>query len=85
MTAKAGFARRHRLEIVCSILLLHNEGPRRKTQIMKEGNLSFLQLQRYLDFLTEKGLISHDGGLYRITGRGTRFLEAYRELEALLA
>jgi len=69
-----------------------NEGAK-KTHIMYQCNLSFKQLHAYLDFLVAIGFLKSDasqiGGksdslLFETTGKGKAFIEAYRNLRALL-
>lgn len=55
-----------------------------KTQIMYKANLSFFQLNEYLAFLLENGLINQSNiegkEVYCITTKGLNFLSRYREL-----
>ena len=79
--------RRDRLFIIAEILEIAQEGAL-KTQIMYRGNLSFTQLNEYLNFLTERRLlkiIEEDGKkLYTTTRRGIKYLKNYREIKSLL-
>jgi predicted transcriptional regulator len=67
-------------------------GGKTKTCIMRKCNLSFRQLQAYLAFLKEKGLLKvelHKGKseperVYVTTERGLAFLKAYGNLKATL-
>jgi len=76
---------RTRLEIVASILKVASNGAL-KTHIMYKANLSHRQLERYLGFLEERGLLAQgvdeDMGsrIYRITERGFDFLREYSHL-----
>jgi len=63
----------------------------KKTQLMYGCNMSFKQLEAYLNVLTEKKLIHkrvHDGSkdsvIYEITKKGHSFLRYYGSLKALL-
>jgi predicted transcriptional regulator len=60
-----------------------------KTQIMYRANLSFLQLNEYLPFLLETGLITQttvEGReVYTVTAKGLGFLRRHRELQKMLA
>jgi len=50
----------------------------RKTRIMYQANLSFVQLEKYLHALLEKGLLGYDGdSCYFITEKGLEFLKLY--------
>jgi len=84
---KVGFMHRSRMEIVAAILRV-SKGGARKTHIMYRCNLSFRQLEAYLDFLTNSGLvreISKSGSsVFEITDKGAAFLQAYNTLKALL-
>jgi predicted transcriptional regulator len=59
-----------------------------KTQIMYKANLSFTQLNDYLDFLLNKGFIMQTGSdgkeVYVITEKGVDFLQVHNELVRLL-
>jgi predicted transcriptional regulator len=62
-----------------------------KTQIMYKANLSFTQLNDYLDFLLNNGFItqasrtsSDSKEVYVITEKGVDFLQVHRELVRLL-
>jgi predicted transcriptional regulator len=80
-------ARRDRLYIMGEILETARDGSL-KTQIMYRANLSFAQLNEYLSFLLEVGLLketSDDGkAIYRTTRKGVRFLQNYYEIRNLL-
>jgi predicted transcriptional regulator len=73
---------RTRVEILASILKVASSGAL-KTHIMYKANLSHRQLERYLGFLEERGLlaqgIDEDMGnrIYRITDKGSDFLREY--------
>ena len=73
---------RTRVEILASILKVASNGAL-KTHIMYKANLSHRQLERYLGFLEERGLlaqgIDEDMGnrIYRITNKGCDFLREY--------
>lgn len=57
--------------------------PTVKTRLMYGCYLSYSQLQKYLEYLTEKGLLRH-GSKYQTTEKGFKFLEIYKQLEAML-
>lgn len=79
--------RRDRLYIMGKILEIVRDGCL-KTQIIYRANLSFVQLNEYLDFLLEVGLlkeISEDGkSVYMATQKGVRFLRNYYKIRDLL-
>jgi len=48
--------RRSEIEIISKILHLSKNGAR-KTEILYQGNLSYMQLQSYLSYLIEKNIL----------------------------
>jgi predicted transcriptional regulator len=80
------FGNRTRVEILASILQVAGNGTI-KTHIMYKANLSHKQLEKYIGFLEEKGLIGQvvdeggDGGhMYRVTEKGYEFLKEYSHI-----
>lgn len=73
---------RNSIEIGASILLVAREGAK-KTRIMYSANLSYGQLNRYLQLLTATGLLAHDGPKrgYKTTERGIVYLRQYSDYE----
>jgi len=71
------FKKRDRATIIADILksVRFNQKGRRKTNIMQTANLSFDQLNKYLDLLLINGYIIVDGHMYKPTSRGLEFLE----------
>lgn len=83
---------RHRgsLDVIADILEASHVRAR-KTYLMYRCNLSFKQLEHYLDFLLKKKLLRavvEDGdrnpGLFEITDRGREFLKVYKGLKGLM-
>lgn len=81
---------RGRIDIIANILKEAIDGAK-KTQIMYRCNLSFRQLQIYLNLLIEKNFLQvvHAKGsgsieFFEITGKGTAFLKAYKNISVLL-
>ena len=72
------FRKRDRATIIADILksIKHNPQGRRKTNIMQSANLSFDQMNKYLDLLLRNGYIIADGDMYKPTSRGLEFLES---------
>ena len=75
--------RRSSMEIIADMLRLGEAG---KTEIMYSVNMSYFQLQKYLNFLLERGLIDkvklgNPSVTYRVTKKGLRIL---RSIDALL-
>jgi len=72
------FKKRDGAEIIADILKAVGESSKgkRKTNIMQSANLSYDQVNKYLDLLLRNGyVILDDGFVYKPTGRGLRFLE----------
>ena len=77
-------SRRSSLEIIADMLRLGEAG---KTEIMYSVNMSYFQLQKYLGFMLERGLIDrvalgNPSVTYRVTMKG---LEVLRSIDALLS
>jgi len=79
--------RRDRLYIIAEILEIAKEGTL-KTQIMYRANLSFTQLNDYLNFMLKTNLLDknlqNDKEVYKATEKGMDFLQRYREITELL-
>jgi predicted transcriptional regulator len=75
--------RRDQISIIANILDKAQEGAR-KTQIMYAANLSFTQLNEYITFLLDQGLIRQhkvdNKEIYIATVRGVIFAKMYSEL-----
>ncbi|MBN1368921.1 MAG: hypothetical protein JW954_01630 [Dehalococcoidaceae bacterium] len=70
--------RRSSLEIIADMLRLGEAG---KTEIMYSVNMSYFQLQKYLNFLLERGLIDrvalgNPSVTYRVTKKGLGVLRS---------
>jgi predicted transcriptional regulator len=81
---------RGRFDIMANILNTATSGAK-KTQLMYQCNMSFKQIETYLNLLTEKKLLNkrvHNGSkdliVYEITDKGQSFLQVYHSLKALL-
>jgi predicted transcriptional regulator len=79
--------RRDRLLILAEILDIAKEGSL-KTQIMYRANLSFAQLNEYLDVLLNVKLVglmeNKEKNVYKTTPKGLQYLQNYREIIELL-
>ncbi|HVP40809.1 MAG TPA: winged helix-turn-helix domain-containing protein [Candidatus Krumholzibacteriaceae bacterium] len=79
--------RRDRLYILAEILDIAKEGSL-KTQIMYRANLSFTQLNEYLDLLLSMKLVglTEDRAktIYKTTPKGLQYLQNYKEIIELL-
>ncbi|NIR86750.1 transcriptional regulator [Candidatus Bathyarchaeota archaeon] len=87
---KSSSSHRSQIDIIARILQVAVEGAK-KTHIMYGCNLSFRQLQTYLDLLLDRGLlktVSETGGsnpvFFQTTVRGKNFLNVYQDLRGLL-
>ncbi len=68
--------RRSSIEVIADMLRLGEAG---KTEIMYSANMSYFQLQKYLAFLLDRGLIdqvavARSGATYRVTEQGAKLL-----------
>ena len=75
--------RRSSLEIIADMLRLGEAG---KTEIMYSVNMSYFQLQKYLGFLLDRGLIDrvqlgNPSVTYRVTKKG---IEVLRSIDGLM-
>jgi len=80
--------RRGRFEIIGEILSLAADGAggAAKTSIVYRANLNFNIANRYLNMLLQEGLVRVVGGStvkYRITERGLKFLDVYKNLKGM--
>jgi predicted transcriptional regulator len=79
--------RRDKLKIIAQILEAAKE-PTLKTQIMYKANLSFEQLNEYLEFMTNLDLLeklaARRKDLYRTTQKGAEFAVRFDEITQLL-
>jgi predicted transcriptional regulator len=82
------FAKRGRLEIIREILTISRK-PAKKTFILYRCNLSFSQLQKYLEYLISHNLLSNsksDGKTFFLaTEKGIEFLQEYERLNNLFS
>ena len=89
---KKSLLHRSRVDIIANILHVAETGAK-KTHIMYQCNLSYRQLNIYLDFLIEKDLLRHsrtktpendDTNTYQTTEKGRAFMQAYRSIRVIL-
>ena len=76
---------RSRTDIIAMILQAAMAGAT-KTRLMYSAYLSYAQIQEYLEFLREKGLILYEEGVqqYKLTEKGLHFLRVYDEISELV-
>ncbi|BFH74108.1 winged helix-turn-helix domain-containing protein [Sulfurisphaera javensis] len=80
--------KRDQFEIMADILENVRQGYGSKSALMKNANLSFSILRKYLDYLKEKGYIEEKDNSYIITDKGLDLLNrlnSVRKLEFQLA
>jgi len=79
--------RRDKLCIIAEVLEISKEGLL-KTQVMYRANLSFTQLNDYLEFMLKINLLEkllvNDKDTYQATAKGLDFLERYSECAELV-
>jgi predicted transcriptional regulator len=75
------------MEILASILKVAGNRTL-KTHIMYKANLSFRQLERYLNFLETNGLLARtmddDTLMFQVTEKGNEFLKDYARISTYL-
>jgi len=78
---------RNRLEIIADILEVAKVG-QLKTRILYDGNLNFVQLNKYLALMIKMGFLEvntdNEKRIYRTTNRDFKYLESYEEISSLL-
>ncbi|MDH5462461.1 MAG: winged helix-turn-helix domain-containing protein [Candidatus Bathyarchaeota archaeon] len=91
MAKKSLVLQRSRWDIMATVLEIAKR-PESKTHVMYRANLSFRQLERYLELLLEKGFLkvleasqSRAAKLFVTTEKGLSFLEAYHRLEEIVS
>jgi predicted transcriptional regulator len=77
---------RGRTDIISTILQSAMHGAT-KTRLMYSAFLSYAQIQEYIQFLTERQLISFsaENGEYKLTEKGLHFLRVYEEISEIIA
>jgi len=81
--------RRSEMEIIAEILTLTQNGAK-KTEILYKGYLSYNQLNKYINFLIEKDILSEknvqnngsSSKFYFVTNRGNEFLKDINKILA---
>lgn len=78
---------RTKVEILASILRVASNRTL-KTHIMYKANLSFRQLERYLNVLETNGMLArtivNDTLMFQVTEKGTEFLKDYARISTYL-
>ncbi|MFC1925750.1 winged helix-turn-helix domain-containing protein [Chloroflexota bacterium] len=78
--------RRSNIEVIADILRLGQAG---KTEIMYSANMSYRQLQKYLEFLVQHGFVDvmevgNPITVYKVNERGLRLLNSIENLLEIL-
>ena len=57
-----------------------------KTRLMYGAYVSYEQIQEYITFLQEKGLVMYEEGVqhYKLTEKGLHFLHVYEQISELI-
>ncbi len=76
-------SRRDRAQILAEILLLCNN-QKRKSNIRSKADLSYKELLKHLDYLTQLDMLERNKHYYVTTKKGNEFLEGYVYLKKLL-
>jgi predicted transcriptional regulator len=81
--------RRSPIEMVCDVLGVLSDGPKRPTHILYKANMSWRVLSSYLDYLIDKGMVEKDNDegkrmVYRLTEKGRSILDRYEDLRLSL-
>ncbi len=80
---------RNSIDIASHVLEAANGGAS-KTKIMYRELLSYNQMKQYVNFLSEKGLLTYDNHqlrqtpMFKTSEEGLRFLQTYNRLDNLL-
>ena len=88
---KLASSHRSQIDIIADVLR-ETVGGAKKTHIMYSCNLSFKQLQAYLRFLLDRGLLrkvlekekGRDPRFFKTTSKGQNLLRAYDRLKGLI-
>ena len=80
--------RRSNIEIIADILRVGESGAG-KTEIMYSANMSYSQIQKYLDYLVNQGFVvkvnmGNSMVAYQVTDRGFKLLQAIDNLMGIL-
>jgi predicted transcriptional regulator len=77
---------RSRTEIITAVLRSINNGAT-KTRIMYGAYISYAQIQEYIHFLAERGLIRLEtgSGLYKLTEKGLNFLRNCEQINDVIS
>ena len=82
-------SRRSELDLIGEILVLSKEGAK-KTELLYQANLSYMQLQKYLPFLVEKNIleehvVKNNGYLHRLYKTTEKGLDLLNDINQVYA
>ena len=75
--------RRNRIDTLCDILTISTNGIK-KTHILYRANLSYRQLEKFLEVLISKELLMKEFDSYKTTSKGVAFIEECAKIQSLL-
>nr|WP_294805629.1 winged helix-turn-helix domain-containing protein [uncultured Nitrososphaera sp.] len=79
------YRQRDKMLVIQDILqFIEKEQEASRSAIMNGASISYEQLKRYSQFLTEKQLLAMRNGRYYLTKKGTKLLKALIEKERIL-
>ena len=81
--------RRSELEIISKIIALSKDGAK-KTEILYQGNFSYMQLKSYLNFLIKNNILEEkevkgNGNIYRLYRPTEKGLIFYNDIKKVLS
>lgn len=74
--------RRSRMEILAAVLALDDGDGVNKTRLVYGAYVNFDTVKKYIEELTDKGLMVKEGDLYFRTEKGDKWLEWFRSAPA---
>ena len=72
--------RRTKEEIIAQILQSALDGAS-KSRIMYNSFLNYNQLEKYLEYMVDLGLVKCDDKVYKVTRKGVEYLALFKELK----
>ncbi|BFI74355.1 winged helix-turn-helix domain-containing protein [Sulfurisphaera ohwakuensis] len=76
-------SKRDKFDIVADILENIKDGRNSKSALMKNANLSFSILKKYIDYLEKNGYVEEKDGSYVITDKGIALLDRLNKVRNL--
>ncbi len=70
------------MRIMVDILeVIRSSGGAKVTELMRDANMPYDRLMKYLRELEDKGLIVKRGNAYHLTAKGVKFLEEFDRIK----